>query len=137
MINSSVSRFVKYYSRSHTLPLYITYIFTLGHCLAFSQCLINKTAGTNPADVAALDAAYNIPSPHVFGEMIGINDAGQFQSIQNELNPISFLTTKMRAFHAMDYDFNENPQFGVTQYTDLTKPKDVNGIPEYMDLGRL
>jgi len=106
-----------------------------GQTIMSGQCLVNKTAGSNPADVAALDLAYNIPSPFLYGDMIGINDAGQFQSIQNELNPISYLTTKMRAFHAMDYDFNEDPIFGVTQYTDLIKPKDVNGIPAFMDLG--
>ncbi len=119
--------------RLKTLCLIIILITGTSH-LIFGQCLTNKTAGTNPADISALDAAYNVPSPYVYGNMLGINDAGQFQSIENELNPLSYLTTKMRAFHAMDYDFNDNLIYG-TPYAQLTKPKDVGGVPPYMDIG--
>jgi len=111
-----------------------TIILSLCPYMIFGQCLDDKTAGTNPADIAALDDDYNNPSPYVYGEMIGINDAGQYQSLQNDPNPITYLTTKMRAFHAMDYDFNENLVYG-TPYANLTKPKDVNGIPDYMNVG--
>lgn len=100
----------------------------------FSQCLIDKDAGTDPADLANLANDYNNPSPYAYGGMLGVNDAGQFQGLGQVQNPIRFLTTKMRAFRAMDYDFNQNLQYG-TPYASLIKPKDVNGTPQYLGIG--
>jgi len=106
----------------------------VGTPISPSGCLTNKDAGGNPANIAALDAAYNNPSPYSFRHMMGINDAGQFQGIANhEVNPISYLTPNMRAFHAMDFDFNANPGCCDTPYESLTKPKDTDGFPDYID----
>ncbi len=100
----------------------------------FSQCLLDKDAGSDPADRVNLANDYNKPSPYAYGDMFGVNDAGQFQGLGQKQNPIRFLTTKMRAFRAMDYDFNQGLQFG-TPYASLTKPKDVNGFPQFLGVG--
>lgn len=93
-----------------------------------AQCLLDKDAGSDSLDLVNLLTDYNKPSPYTFEEMLGINDAGQFQGIAANTNPIALLTTKMRSFHAMDYDFNPGLIYG-TPYADLIKPEDTNGIP--------
>lgn len=113
------------------IPLLISFVFPI---FLTAQCLLDKDAGSDPADLVNLANDFNNPSPYPFGEMLGVNDAGQFQSLGQKLNPIRFLTTKMRAFRAMDYDFNQNLQYG-TPYANLIKPKDVNGFPQYLGIG--
>jgi|GEM_PF-4508422 len=102
--------------------------------ILLAQCLVDKDAGSDPIDLVNLANDYNKPSPYAYGGMLGLNDAGQFQGLGQIPNPIRFLTTKMRAFRAMDYDFNQGLQFG-TPYANLIKPKDVNGFPQYLGVG--
>lgn len=135
MKHNYFNRFINYCTCAITQCLIVMCWLAVSPYILTAQCLTDKTAGSNPADILALDDEYNKPSPYVYGDMLSVNDAGQFQGIGTELNPISFLTTKMRAFHAMDYDFNDNIDYNNTLYTDLIKPKDVNGTPQFMDLG--
>lgn len=112
-----------------TKTIFLLCILTVQNLLAQNSCLSDKDAGVNPTNIAALDDEYNNPSPYTFRHMMGVNDAGQFQGIEDsEVNPISYLTPNMRAFHAMDYDFNFNLQFG-SSYESLVKPKDTDGFP--------
>lgn len=102
--------------------------------LVSGSCLANKNAGKylSPAEVLAVDQAYNNPSPFSFGSMIGVNDGGLvFRSFQNVArNQITDLTTQFRNFHTMDEDFNQSNQ----PYDQSVKPKNTSpeGTPAFM-----
>ncbi len=120
----------------------------VGTPISTDSCLADKDAGGNPANIAALDARYNKPSPHTFRNMMGVNDTGLFQGIEDTENPISYLTPNLRVFHAMDYDYdpdlstkvnNWNSIPGQSQpfpYDQVKKPKVTNGIPDKISNSR-
>jgi hypothetical protein len=92
------------------------------------SCLRDKNAGKNISSQELTDvkAHYNRPSPHTFGDMIGVNDGGlifrSFQNVSN--NQITQLTRHFRNFHTMDEDFDAS----LNGYQSNIKPK--NTIPE-------
>lgn len=98
------------------------------------SCLTDKNAGKNmsAAQLAAVKAAYNVPSPFTFSDMIGINDGGLiFRSFQQSAsNQITQLTKHFRNFHTMDEDFDAS----LVNYDLNIKPKNTTpeGTPSNM-----
>ncbi|HOY07317.1 MAG TPA: fibronectin type III domain-containing protein [Saprospiraceae bacterium] len=90
-----------------------------------TSCLTNKDYGKNlsAADLIQINSDFNTASPFTFGEMIGVNDGGLvFRSFLNEqVNPITRLTTRYRNFHTIDEDFDAS----IGLYAQNVKPRNT------------